>query len=58
MNAYGGAFTRFYPYAIEYGSKISDSISFQTAGLQILALRSIDTLGGIVGFVQIAIGIT
>ena len=44
------AFTRFYPYAIEYGSKISDSISFQTAGLQILALRSIDTLGGIVGF--------
>jgi len=44
------AYARFYPYALDFNQIINDSLSFQAAELQILALRSIDIYGGLVGF--------
>ena len=44
--AYGGVYTRYYPYAIEAGVKIDTTINFYNYGLQVMGLKSIVTYNG------------
>ena len=45
--AYGGVYTRYYPFALEAGVKIDTAMNFYNYGLQVMGLRSIVTYDGI-----------
>lgn len=47
--AYGGVYTRYYPYALEAGIKIDTTLNFYNYGLQVMGLASFLSIGGTFG---------